>query len=74
MTQTGNKLIADEGMTLTNGDAFGMTIWLASGDNHSSWYEITDTEAAILKRDKEEAEAADYKAALNKLGVSFDAE
>ena len=45
----GNKLIADEGMTLTNGDAFGKTVWLASGDDGSMWREITDAEAADAK-------------------------
>lgn len=74
MQKINNKLIADESMTLTNGDAFGKTVWLASGDDGSGWSEVTDAEAAVLMRDKEEAEAADYEAALNDLGVDFDDE
>lgn len=56
MIINGNKLIADEGMTLTNGDAFGKTVWLASGDDGSTWQEITDAEAEALKREKMENE------------------
>ena len=68
-----NKLIADEGMTLTNGEAFGKTVWLANGDD-TAWKEVTDEEAAVMKRDLEEAAAEDYEAALTELGVDFNAE
>ena len=67
MTQNGNKLIAEENMTLTNGDAFGKTVWLASGDDGSGWREVTDTQAAVLKREKEAARAADYEAVAHSL-------
>lgn len=69
-----NKLTASEGMTLTDGEAFGKTVYLASGADASRWYEITDAEAEVLKRDLEEAAAADYESALEDLGVEFDAE
>lgn len=65
-----NKLIASEGMTLTDGEAFGKTVHLASGADASQWYAITDEEAAVLKRDLEEAQAEDYENALSEMGVS----
>ena len=44
-----NVLKADEGMTLTNGEAFGKTIYLGINDSVDNWYEITDEEAKELK-------------------------
>lgn len=52
-------LTADEGMTLTNGEVFGKTVWLASGDDGSVWNEVTDAEAEVMKRNLEEAQAVD---------------
>lgn len=49
-----NVLKADEGMTLTNGKAFGKTIYLGINDNKSNWREITDTEAEELQKIEEE--------------------
>ena len=74
MQRIDNKLIADDGMTLTNGEAFGKTVWLASGDDGSKWSEVTDAEAEVMKRDMEEAQAEDYEAAMTSLGVDFHAE
>lgn len=65
-----NKLIASNGMTLTDGEAFGKVVHLASGADPSKWYEITDAEAEVLKRDMEEAQAEDYEKALSEMGVS----
>ena len=65
-----NKLIAGSGMTLTDGEAFGKTVHLASGADASRWYKITDAEAEVLKRDLEEARAEDYEKALAEMGVS----
>lgn len=65
------KLIASEGMTLTNGEAFGKTVYLASGASSAEWREVTDAEAAQMMRDKEEAQAADYESALADMGVTF---
>ena len=70
MNINGNKLTAAEGMTLTNGEAFGKTVWLASGDRPGNWREVTDEEAETMRTDLEEAQEADYLAALDKLGVS----
>ena len=43
------KLIATEGMTLTNGEAYGKTIYLGCNDKAENWYEITDEEAEKLE-------------------------
>ena len=61
-------------MTLTNGEAFGKTVWLASGDDGSAWNEVTDAEAEVMMRDLEEAQAEDYERLLTELGVDFHAE
>ena len=74
MTRLDNKLIADEGMTLTNGEAFGKTVWLANGDDGAGWHEVTDEEAAVMMRDLEEATDEDYQAAMAEMGVHFNAE
>ena len=39
------KIIASEGMTLTNGEAFGKEVYLGCNDSPDNWYEITDAEA-----------------------------
>lgn len=73
MQKIDNKLIADDGMIMTNGEAFGKTVWLASGDDGSGWREVTDAEAEAMKRDLEEAQAEDYQRSLAELGVAFHA-
>ena len=65
-----NKMIASDGMTLTNGEAFGKTVHLAVDADAAAWYEITDAEAEVLKKDLEEAQATDYESALSELGVN----
>ena len=74
MQRINNKLIADEGMALTNGEALGKTVHLASGDDGTGWREVTKEEAAVLRKDLEEAQAEDYEAALTDLGVEFHAD
>ena len=44
------KLTAAEGMTLTNGEAYGKEVYLGCNDSAENWYEITDTEAEELQR------------------------
>ena len=39
------KLVADDGMTLTDGDSYGKTIYLGVNDSPENWREITDAEA-----------------------------
>ncbi len=41
-------LTADEGMTLTNGEAFGKVVYLACNTSPDNWREIPDSEAAAL--------------------------
>lgn len=43
------KLAAAEGMTLTNGEAFGKEIYLGINDRADNWYEIADAEAEKLQ-------------------------
>lgn len=43
------KLIASEGMTLTNGEAFGKEIYLGKNDSDDNWHEITDAEAERIQ-------------------------
>ncbi len=42
-------LKADEGMTLTNGEAFGKVVYLGRNDSADNWHEITDEEAEKLQ-------------------------
>lgn len=49
------KLVADDGMTLTNGDSYGKTIYLGSNDSPDNWREITDAEADAAQTAAEEA-------------------
>ena len=69
MERINNKLMASDGMTLTDGESFGKTVYLAADADAAAWYEITDTEAEVLKKDLEEAQAADYESALSEMGV-----
>lgn len=54
-----NKLIADGGMTLTNGEAFGKKVYLASGASPDDWWEVTDEEATNLSTELTDSEALD---------------
>ena len=42
------KLTADEGMVLTNGEAYGKVIYLGIYDSAENWHEITDAEYAQI--------------------------
>jgi hypothetical protein len=52
-TITRIKLTASDGMTLTNGEAFGKEIYLGSSDDAENWYEITDKMAEEIQKAKE---------------------
>ena len=43
-TITSIKLIASDGMILTNGEAFGKEVYLGTGDSPDNWHEITEEE------------------------------
>lgn len=49
ITETQIVLKADEGMTLTNGEAFGKVVYLGKNDSADNWHEITDEEAQALQ-------------------------
>ena len=44
-TITRTKLTADDGMILTNGEAYGRVVFLSVNDSAESWHEITEAEA-----------------------------
>lgn len=48
-TITTLKLIASEGMTLTDGEHFGKEVFLGTGDSADNWHEITDAEAERIQ-------------------------
>ena len=43
-TITSIKLIASEGMILTNGKTYGTEVYLGTGDSAENWHEITEEE------------------------------
>ena len=47
------KLTAAEGMTLTNGEAYGKEIYLGKNDNPNNWHEITDAEYEKIVSEQE---------------------
>lgn len=67
---------ADGGMKLTNGEAFGVIVYIGNGDSIDNWHEITEEEAERLQNietpTETEATEADYISALEDLGVSFN--
>ena len=68
MTVNENTIKADEGMVLTDGNAFGTTVYLGKYDSADNWHEITEEEAermqnALAETPAEtEATEADLKA------------
>ena len=46
------KLTAAEGMTLTNGEAFGKEIFLGINDSADNWHEISDKEAERIQEER----------------------
>lgn len=43
------KLTAADGMTLTNGEAYGKEIYLGKNDSAENWREITDAEYEAIQ-------------------------
>ncbi len=53
-TYMSNELItltAAEGMTYTNGVAYGKVVYLGINDSPENWYEITDEEAELANQE-----------------------
>lgn len=65
------KLTATNGMILTNGEAYGVEVFLGNGDSVDNWHEITMAEyEAIMNADEDNtATDADYQEALREMGV-----
>lgn len=55
-TITRIMLTASEGHILTDGESYGRIVYLASGDDGSKWYEITDEEYNKILEEKERNE------------------
>lgn len=49
-------LTASEGHILTDGENYGRIVYLASGDDGSKWYEITEEEYQRIIEEKERNE------------------
>lgn len=67
------KLIASDGMILTNGETYGREVFLGTGDSADNWWEITEEEfnskTAQEAEPGTEATVADYESALAQFGV-----
>lgn len=50
------KLIAEEGMTLYNGESFGKEVYLGKNDSPDNWQEIADAEAQRLQKEQTSSE------------------
>jgi hypothetical protein len=51
------KLVANEGMVLTNGEVYSKEVYLGVIDKPENWYEITEEEyKIILEKEEQEAE------------------
>lgn len=48
------KLIASEGFVLTNGEAYGKTVYLGKNDCPENWHEITEEEYAVITAEQKE--------------------
>lgn len=42
MVSMGSRVIADEGMVLTNGDIYCTEVWLSNLDRQENWQEVDD--------------------------------
>lgn len=47
------KLVASDGMTLTDGETLAKEVYLGKYDNSTNWYEITDAEAEEKLKEQE---------------------
>ena len=54
-TITLTKLIASDGMMLTNGEVIGKEVFLGTGDSADNWHEITEAEAQEIMNSEEES-------------------
>lgn len=47
-----NKIIADEGMILTDGNSYGRVVYLGKEDSAENWHEITEAEYEKIKEEQ----------------------
>lgn len=52
ITEKVTVLKAEDGKTLTNGEAFGKVVYLGKNDVKDNWHEITDEEAQALQEEE----------------------
>ena len=57
ITEKQTVLKAEEGMMLTNGEAFGKVVYIGKNDDENNWQEITVEEAEALQKLKESEES-----------------
>ena len=50
-----NKIIADKGMILTDGQTYGRVVYLGKEDSADNWHEITEGEYEKILKEQEEA-------------------
>ena len=53
-------LKASDGKILTNGKAYGKTVYLGCSDKAENWYEITDEEYGKIKEREDEGNEETY--------------
>ena len=61
---------ADNGMVLTNGEAFGSVVYLGNGDSIDNWHEITEEEAERLQ--SEEVQAETEEITIEQKALAYD--
>lgn len=49
-----NKIIAEEGMILTDGQSYGKVVYLGKEDSVINWYEITEQEYERIMAEQNE--------------------
>ena len=55
-TITRIKLIASDGMVLSNGETYGKEVYLGTGDKAENWHEITEEEYEKSQAELEKTE------------------
>ncbi len=59
MIVDGNRLTADEGKSLTNGETYSKLVYLGKHDSINNWHEINDEDIPDESTIKAKAEAYD---------------
>ena len=47
------KMVATDGMILTNGEVYGREVFLGNGDSPDNWHEISEREYETIMRAEE---------------------